>query len=606
MPRPAATGADRTRRRRPRETAAPAIATSDHHLFPDVQDLVRTLRFRPDEGRLWFDDQRSLIVRAAMFGNLRRELLSLVGAEKARSLLVRTGYAEGVRDADLARRLRPEGDFFESFAVGPQIHALSGFARVETRVMRADPERGLVFGDFLLHDSVEAETHVAGMGPSAEPVCWLSLGYASGYFSAFIGRPVLLQETQCSAMGHSACRFVGRPAEDWQPSRARPGRHYFPPGDLVHRLAPPAQAATTRGGRTEVVGISAGFNIAMHLLRRAAPTTVTVLCLGETGVGKEVFARLLHQMSPRAGKPFVAVNCAALPESLIEAELFGVVKGAYTGASGSRPGRFERADGGTLFLDEIGTLNLASQGKLLRALQEREIERVGDSATREVDVRVVAATNADLKEAVKAGRFRDDLYFRLTTFPVRIPPLRERRDDIPLLMRHFLDRFCTAHGRRVSGFTARAVEALLAYPFPGNIRELENMVERGVLLAGDDEPMDVGHLFLPSEQPGVSTFVLGGERLVAGTTQDGPDAAPRWSAPDSGVDEALRALRGRPLREVADGLLALTLEECGGNRAEAARRLGLTRRQVDYRLGTTARRAARRTGQRAGQSPRGT
>ena len=247
---------------------------------------------------------------------------------------------------------------------------------------------------------------------------------------------------------------------------------------------------------------------------------MTVLFLGETGVGKEIFARMLHRMGRRSEQPFVAVNCAALPENLIEAELFGVVKGAYTGATDSRPGRFERAHGGTLFLDEIGTLTLSAQAKLLRALQEGEIERVGDSQTRKVDVRLLAATNVDLKDAVARGTFREDLYFRLTTFPVRIPPLRERRDDIPLLMRHFLHRFSQRHGKTVGSFAPEAVEALLSYAFPGNIRELENMIERGVLLADAGEPIGISHLFT-AQQGGCAAGHLRHRRrrAVGGTIQ---------------------------------------------------------------------------------------
>jgi transcriptional regulator with GAF, ATPase, and Fis domain len=309
-----------------------------------------------------------------------------------------------------------------------------------------------------------------------------------------------------------------------------------------------------------------------------------VLFLGETGVGKEVFARMLHRMGKRAQQPFVAVNCAALPENLIEAELFGVVKGAYTGASESRPGRFERAHGGTLFLDEIGTLTLSAQAKLLRALQEGEIERVGDSQTRKVDVRLLAATNVDLKEAVAQGTFREDLYFRLTTFPVRIPPLRERRDDIPLLMRHFLRRFSQRHGKRVHGFAPQAVEALLSYAYPGNIRELENMIERGVLLADDGEPIGISHLFTADQSISASTtFGLDAHGQLAG--RPGASNAPQQPADE--LRERLAPLlhmHEGPLDAVEWALIDLALEQAGGNLAQAARQLGISRRQLAYRL----------------------
>jgi two-component system, NtrC family, response regulator HydG len=216
----------------------------------------------------------------------------------------------------------------------------------------------------------------------------------------------------------------------------------------------------------EMVGVSSAFKAACHMLTRVAPTKASVLFTGESGVGKEMFASTLHRISPRAAKPFVAVNCAAIPDALVESELFGVERGAFTGASVSRAGRFERADGGTLFLDEIGTLSLVAQGKLLRALQEGEVERVGGTRTIKVDVRVVAATNVDLRDAVKAGRFREDLFYRLNVYPIHLPPLRERREDIPLLMSHFLHLYGRTHGRKLAGYTPSGGEGAAGLRVP--------------------------------------------------------------------------------------------------------------------------------------------
>ena len=253
----------------------------------------------------------------------------------------------------------------------------------------------------------------------------------------------------------------------------------------------------------------------LHSVRLVAPTQATVLFVGESGVGKEVFARTLHRISARAEKPFVALSCAAIPDTLLESELFGVERGAYTGAVQSRPGRFERADGGTLFLDEIGTLSASAQVKLLRALQEGEIERLGDTHTRRVDVRVMAATNVDLRNEVRAGRFREDLFFRLNVFPIRITPLRERREDVPLLMTHFLAKFNRLHGRRLTGFTQRAVDAMLSYDWPGNVREVENVIERGVILAAESGAIDAPHLFTSGEKLSDRRFALDSQgRLI--------------------------------------------------------------------------------------------
>ena len=557
----------------------------DSQHFPDIKDLAGRLRFDPAEGRIWLDDQRSILMRISAFGSLRRELLEAVGFTSARTVLKRVGYAEGTRDAELARRVRPQGHLFDAFAVGPQVYALSGFGWLEVLELRTDAATNAFYGEFLLRDSVEADVHLQTMGMSAEAVCWTAVGYGSGYASAFAGRPIIVDEVECRAMGHEHCRLVGRPVEEWD--RQRRKAPYFRPQAFVNRFGmpgeDPASAPASTGPAVDVVGISAGFGAAVHLLGKAAPTDVTVLFLGETGVGKEIFARMLHRMGRRADHPFVAVNCAALPENLIEAELFGVVKGAYTGATDSRPGRFERAHGGSLFLDEIGTLTLSAQAKLLRALQEGEIERVGDSQTRKVDVRVLAATNVDLKDAVARGTFREDLYFRLTTFPVRIPPLRERRDDIPLLMRHFLDRFSQRHGKTAGGFAQEAVEALLSYAFPGNIRELENMIERGVLLADAGEPIGVSHLFTAQQGAVPATFGLNAHGQLAGRSN-----ATQLDDDDSGsLRERLAPLldaHNGPLEAVEQTLIDLAIEQAGGNLARAARQLGISRRQLAYRL----------------------
>ena len=256
----------------------------------------------------------------------------------------------------------------------------------------------------------------------------------------------------------------------------------------------------------------------------------------------------------------------------MESELFGVERGAYTGASASRPGRFERAQGGTLFLDEIGSLSYAAQSKLLRALQECEIERVGDRVTRKVDVRIVAATNVDLEHAMREGRFREDLYFRLNVFPIVIPPLRERPEDIPLLLDHFLTRFSRLHERRITGVSERAVEALLLYDYPGNVRELEHMIERAVIMADDDTAIDLSH------------FASFGSQLSRRFASPGADGAVRIHAgtPDAAVAGLLD--QGVDLQTLETKLLTEAVARAGGNLARAARLLGISRPQLAYRL----------------------
>jgi DNA-binding NtrC family response regulator len=255
-----------------------------------------------------------------------------------------------------------------------------------------------------------------------------------------------------------------------------------------------------RRGAPQLVGEDPSLRKVFASLQRAAATDATVLLEGESGTGKELFARSLHALSPRADAPFVAINCAAIPENLLETELFGYEKGAFTGAAGRKPGKFEMAHRGTLFLDEIGDLPMSLQAKILRALEEKKFERVGGTALLSVDVRLVAATNKGLRAAVAARRFREDLYFRLSVFPITIPPLRDRPGDIPVLARYFVERFCRDLKKKPFALSPGALEQLQAYRWPGNVRELQNCIERAVILA-DGETLLARHLNLSFAEP---------------------------------------------------------------------------------------------------------
>ncbi|AWH85671.1 sigma-54-dependent Fis family transcriptional regulator [Flavobacterium album] len=272
-------------------------------------------------------------------------------------------------------------------------------------------------------------------------------------------------------------------------------------------MANPATSA--KAAFTGIVGNSPLLEAVLSKINIVAPTETSVLITGESGTGKERIAHTIHEHSGRKNKPIVVVNCAALPLSLIESELFGYEKGAFTGANSRRIGKFEQADGGTLFLDEIGELPLDAQVKLLRVLQEKEIERIGGDQTIKVDVRIVAATNRSLEHEVAEGRFRLDLYYRLNVFPVELPPLRERKEDIALLAEHFLKKFNAATGRNIKGFGAKALQQLQQYNWPGNIRELEHLIERSTLLATTDE---ISHVNLPAnaELPSPQSKETGG------------------------------------------------------------------------------------------------
>jgi two-component system response regulator PilR (NtrC family) len=307
-----------------------------------------------------------------------------------------------------------------------------------------------------------------------------------------------------------------------------------------------------------LLGRSGAMQRVFELIKKIAPTKTTVLVTGESGTGKELVARALHGEGTRAAGPFVAVNCGAIPEALLESELFGHVKGAFTGAVAAKEGLFAAAEGGTLFLDEIAELPMPMQVKLLRALQERKVKPVGGNEERPVDVRVVAATNRDLEAEVSGGGFRQDLYYRLNVIQVHLPPLRQRREDIPLLVEHFVKRYAAELGKRISGVSPEALSALASYDYPGNVRELENLVERAVTL---ETSQVVTAAALPPRN-----------NTVAST----PAAA--TDLPPAGVD------LDRILADYERGIVERALKQTGGVRREAARLLGITFRSLRYRL----------------------
>lgn len=541
-------------------------------------NLRSRLRFNIETGQIWLDENRMLLMHAKAFGALRQQLWDSLGSQRAKGLLFRMGFVAGQNDAELAAKLYGEGDIYDVFKIGPEMHAFEGLVRPTIVEADIDWEEGTFFGQVHCENSWEAESHLQLFGGSDEAVCWNMAGYASGYVTQFFKRVIIFREIKCTCCGDECCVLEGRPLEAWGDDPFL--QHcVLADGEDTRFEDLQAELWQIRTDRFEIsprgklVGSSPAFSAAFDLLAKAANSPITVLLLGETGVGKEVFARWLHENSDRSDKPFVAVNCAAIPAELIESELFGVQKGAYTGAHASRAGKFERADGGTLFLDELGEMSAAAQAKLLRVLQTGELERLGDDKMRQVNVRLVAATNMNLQQAIAEGRFRADLYYRLAIYPLEIPPLRERKSDIPVLARTLTEKYAPLYHKTIQGISDLAIQELMDYDWPGNVRELENLVERAVLLVPSGGEIEVEHLF-----PGA------GQSLQMGAPVDRHGQVGNASeAKRNQLYEAL--LEGDfDLQKHEARLLQLAVERANGNLTHAARMLGLTRRQLAYRV----------------------
>ncbi len=550
--------------------------------------LFNLLTFDQSRGEIFLKDYRMLLFSARAIGALRKELLETLGAEQARGVLKRFGYAAGMADGIALLERFPNASRFRHLQYGPLLNALEGFARVSNIPDRSDVdlEKGVFHIEAIWENSYEAEQHLDMFGKSPEPVCWTLMGYAAGHSSAILNQKTLVVERECRAMGHAHCRFIADLDHNFSEEYNIERRDYealrMPELlqnlretimkqqsslqeqqktiiTLQSKLTPPADF----GG---MLGSSKALSKSIEMARLVAPVDSTVLILGESGTGKELLARGIHQHSLRADKPFVAVNCSALPETLQEAELFGFVKGAFTGATTAQEGLFETASKGTLFLDEIGDLTLSAQTKMLRTLQEGEIKRIGENKVRKVDVRIIAATHQNLEEMMTEGKFREDLYYRLNVVTIELPPLRERDNDALLLAEYFIKKFAGKFSKRkVKGLSCEAARAIARYPWPGNVRELEHAIERAVILAGGtiieitDLPEKVAGYRL-EKHPVAGSPLLPVKEAVAGMHQS------LWEI----ADEAERIHRA--------------LQMSSGNREKAAQLLGMSRTTLWRRL----------------------
>jgi two-component system response regulator HydG len=465
----------------------------------DDLDHEELLELDPEGGVIRFAGQRALLLDAVAMGLLRKYLVENFGRTAARTVLTQFGFAHGWRMAE-AMQSEFVWDSDEDWRrAGTRIHVLGGLFRVESGSKETFDDEGLV-----LAASYEAEQHLLHFGRSDVAVCWTICGLTSGYISRSAGKEIYVLEDRCMAKGDAACHLVGRTREQWGEERLE-DLVFFESKRLKECLEVSLDrvTATLRSAERrlrehrrvlvrvapeveEPLGIIAKSTMmrqVVDLAHRVAKVDSTVLITGESGAGKERIARLVHEESTRASGPFIAVNCGAITETLLESELFGHARGAFTGATQDRPGLFEAASTGTLLLDEVGEVSQAMQVKLLRVLQEREIRRVGENKSRRIDVRVVAATNRDLAQGVAGDTFRQDLYYRLKVVELHVPPLRERRDDILPLARVLLTDAALRMKRKISGLAPNVADQLLRYEWPGNVRELENAMERAVALA---------------------------------------------------------------------------------------------------------------------------
>jgi transcriptional regulator with GAF, ATPase, and Fis domain len=488
---------------------------------PEELKLLELLQANEEAGTIYFKNRRILIFDADAMGFLRKGLIESLNVASARRILAQFGYARGYRDALTLKESFDWKSLEDWWRAGTRLHALEGIVGVNPVLFELDKDARIFHAEGVWINSYEAEQHLKHIGKSDAPVCWTLMGYAGGYSSAVMGSDVIYFETECVGKGDDRCYVVGRSMLNDRSEAVQIATELYHIQDfdkeipkivadrseiqslmreLEHRsnaLAEQEEKVRALESQVfylqesinqnykleELVGVSPTFKQMMKDVETVAPVDATVLITGETGTGKELIARAIHTRSSHHARPLITVNCAALPSGLVESELFGHEKGAFTGAVQRKLGRFELANNATIFLDEVGELPLETQAKFLRVLQQGEFERVGGTHTIKVDVRVLAATNQPLAKLVEEGKYRSDLYYRLNVFPINIPPLRERGDDIVLLVNYFAQKFRAQFKKRISSISQASLERLQNYSWPGNVRELEHIIERAVLLA---------------------------------------------------------------------------------------------------------------------------
>ncbi len=453
------------------------------------------------DGDISLQGRRLVLHDIHSIAELRRDLLRMLGKDQARQILTRFGYWWGKADAAALKRVFKWQSLEEFIKAGARLQTLSGIARTVIKSLYVDPAGERFKMELIWHDSAEVNEQLIAEGPTNEPSCWKLSGYASGFISYCLNREIYFIEDQCMAKGDHICSAVGQDKASWG-DRVSPHLTFFELDDVQARIEQLSEQLRVKTEqldeqRRKIIKNpspssmihpevrSTSYLRILHLAERVAPYDSSLLITGETGTGKEVIARHIHSISLRNKNIFLPINCGALPETLLESELFGHTAGAFTGANRERAGIFEEACGGTVFLDEIGDISSTLQVKLLRVLQEHEIVRIGENRPRAVDVRIMAATNKNLQQLIHDGLFREDLYYRLAVVEILLPPLRQRVEDILPLARHFVKNFARKLKMPDLHFDAQCLDYLQSYDWPGNIRELENAIERAALLCTD-------------------------------------------------------------------------------------------------------------------------
>lgn len=526
-----------------------------------AQDLKLKEVIDFSQGKIHLHQRRLVVHSIHAFAHLRKDLMEKIGQERTRRTFTRFGYYWGQADAAAMKRIFKWDNLEEWIKAGPQMHTLQGVTKSNIKFLEIDKQAGHFRMDVVWRDSGEVDEHLLAFGKSTEPVCWMLVGYASGYATFCFGKNVYFIEQKCRAKGDRVCTASGKDEQSWG-NEIKPYLTYFRKTEsiqseilaLSEQLKSKTRELARQRKRLEQLENkphhlfaevhSKCFQDVLGLANRVAPFDTSILITGESGSGKEVLARYIHNLSLRSNNSFLGINCGALPETLLESELFGHKAGSFTGAISDRIGIFEQAQGGTIFLDEIGDISSALQVKLLRVLQGKEIVSVGESKPRKIDVRIMAATNQDLSKAIRDGKFREDLYYRLGVFEIKVPPLRDRTDDILPLARYFIKQLSIKLKMPNLRLEATCLDYLISYSWPGNVREMENALERAAVMSQKE-------LILPESLP------------------------PTIIHSDSVRNQSTK-LTKRTLARVEQEHIQAVLELTGNNRTRAAKILGIS------------------------------